>query len=97
MSDIPQEALDAAASEIARVDHYNPNDYSIAEWNGIRLDYLTQAEVAISAALPFLRNQWEQELLSERTIARVAAVLYPCGDTLAEVALRSALFDGDIT
>jgi hypothetical protein len=46
-----------AASEIARIDSYNPNDYPVAEWEAIRVGYLAQAEAAVTAALPFLQSR----------------------------------------
>ena len=68
MTEIPQEAIDAGGEAL---------------YNGWEADYSADAcrkvaKVAIAAALPFLRSQWEQELQNDEAIERVAASIFDC-------------------
>lgn len=66
MTEIPQEAIDAAGGELA--------GYIAGPF------LFVHAKDALEAALPFLRSQWEQELQSDEGIERVAASIYDCHD-----------------
>ena len=61
MTDIPQEAIDAGGEAL---------------YNGWEADNSADAcrkvaKVAIAAALPFLRSQWEQDALSDAAVERL--------------------------
>jgi hypothetical protein len=83
VSDIPQEAFWAANS--ALFDELNPAEY---EANEIALII----ETTLSAALPILRKQWENDLLSDaEAMERVSAVIHGSGVNKVTRSMRTML------
>lgn len=68
MADLPQEAIEAAAHVMGRKSGSLNEPVEMEDW-------LTDMRDALAAAVPFLRQQWEQALLSDDMVELVAQTI----------------------
>lgn len=91
MSDLPQDAIDAATGDVMMLMFHR---YGARASEETRQQARALAAEALAAAVPFLRQQWEQELLSDEAVERVHSLVnggVTLSGDLARRILRAAL------